>query len=60
LLNIKYKGEYHMFAMNGQTGRMVGNVPISKIKLYLCTIGLFLSVFSLVMLLILGIASIAG
>ena len=28
MLNVKYKDKMHMFAMNGQTGKMVGNIPI--------------------------------
>lgn len=35
MLNIMYKGKMHTFAMNGQTGKMVGNVPISAKKLIL-------------------------
>lgn len=35
MLNIKYKDKMHTFAMNGQTGKMVGNVPISGKKLTL-------------------------
>lgn len=35
MLNIKYKDKMHTFAMNGQTGKMVGNVPISAKKLTL-------------------------
>ncbi len=35
LLNINYKGKMQTFAMNGQTGKMVGNVPISAKKLIL-------------------------
>lgn len=33
LLNIKYKDKMYQFAMNGQSGKMVGNVPISVGKL---------------------------
>ena len=32
LLNIKYEGKMYTMAMNGQTGKFVGNVPISKRK----------------------------
>jgi len=32
LLNIKYKNEIRPFAMNGQTGKMVGDIPIDKKK----------------------------
>lgn len=33
LLNTDYKGEKFTFAMNGQTGKIVGNVPASSAKL---------------------------
>lgn len=33
LLNTKFRGKTYTFAMNGQTGRFVGNLPISKGKL---------------------------
>lgn len=42
MLNIKYKDEMHFFAMNGQTGKMVGNVPIDKKKMWLTTLFTFL------------------
>lgn len=42
MLNVKYKGETYKFAMNGQTGKSVGNYPASKAKLA-C---LFMSVFA--------------
>ena len=35
LLNIQYQDKRYTFAMNGQTGKMVGNVPISKKKVAL-------------------------
>lgn len=33
LLNTSYKGEKYTFAMNGQTGKFVGNLPLDKGKL---------------------------
>ena len=42
MLNIKYKDKYHMFAMNGQTGKMVGNVPVAWSKFILWFLGIFL------------------
>lgn len=43
LLNIKYKDKDYKFAMNGQTGKMVGNVPMSIGKLLLKSGGLFVA-----------------
>lgn len=33
LLNTTYKGEKYIFAMNGQTGKFVGNLPLDKKRL---------------------------
>ena len=30
VLNTKWEGKDFLFAMNGQTGKLVGNLPISK------------------------------
>lgn len=35
VLNIKYKEKIYRFAMNGQTGKMVGEIPVDKKKLWL-------------------------
>lgn len=40
IMNTAYKGEKLTFAMNGQTGKLVGNIPVSKVKLA----GLFLGI----------------
>jgi hypothetical protein len=33
MLNIRYKDKMHLFAMNGQTGKMIGDIPISMSRL---------------------------
>lgn len=56
VLNIKYKGNIYHFAMNGETGKLVGEIPVSLKKLFL-TIGLtfFLSmILGLFIFLMLG------
>ncbi|MBQ7145048.1 MAG: hypothetical protein IJR65_07830 [Oscillospiraceae bacterium] len=35
LLNTKYNGKDYLFAMNGQTGRLVGDLPVDKGKFWL-------------------------
>ena len=35
LLNLSYKDKNYRFAVNGQTGKVVGELPISKIKSFL-------------------------
>jgi len=32
LLNIKYKDKIYPYAMNGQTGKMIGDIPVQKSK----------------------------
>ena len=51
MVNIKFNGKMHTFAMNGQTGEFVGNIPISKSKFILFT-GLYLIIFAALALLI--------
>ncbi len=41
LLNTTYKGEKHIFAMNGQTGKFVGDLPVDKKAAALWFIGIF-------------------
>lgn len=41
LLYCTYKGKNYLFAMNGQTGKFIGNLPISIAK----TIGIFIGTF---------------
>ena len=45
LLNIKYENELYTFAMNGQTGEMIGNAPIDKKKARKFFISHFLKIF---------------
>lgn len=40
-LNTKYKDKFYSFAMNGQTGKFVGNLPIDKGKLAKWGVGVF-------------------
>lgn len=44
MVNIKYKEKTYTFAMNGQTGKMVGNIPLSMKK----TIAFSILIFSIV------------
>ncbi len=41
ILNTTYKGEKHTFAMNGQTGKFVGNLPVDKKYAALWSLGIF-------------------
>ncbi|MBP3501875.1 MAG: DNA helicase PriA [Clostridia bacterium] len=41
MLNVKFNDNIYTFAMNGQTGKFVGNVPIDKKKFWKYWIGIF-------------------
>ena len=49
LLNTKWQGKDFLFAMNGQTGKMVGDLPVDKKKYWFTffAIGLVLSIIGL-------------
>ena len=42
VLNIKYKDKIYHFAMNGQTKKMVGEIPVSKSKLLILILSVFI------------------
>lgn len=48
MLNIKYKDKIYTFAMNGQTGKLIGNIPIDTKKAILYWILFFVITFLLV------------
>ena len=50
VLNTMYKGEKYTFAMNGQTGKFVGNLPTDKGKAVGIAAGVFTASFLLTML----------
>lgn len=45
MLNIKFNNKMYTFAMNGQTGKMVGNIPIHKGKAVLMWVLVFIITF---------------
>lgn len=47
LLNVKYNENIYTFAMNGQTGKFVGDLPLDKKKLVLILLLTFLVTFGL-------------
>ena len=50
MLNIKYNEKMYTFAMNGQTGKMIGDIPYSKKKAVLYVLLLFIVIFAIVAL----------
>lgn len=47
MVNVKYKDKLYTFAMNGQTKKFIGNIPIDKPKAIFYTIVIFLLSFVL-------------
>ena len=50
MVNIKYNEKMYTFAMNGQTGKMIGDIPYSKKKAVIFVLILFVVIFALVAL----------
>ena len=50
MVNVKYKGKYYTFAMNGQTGEFVGNIPLDKKKAVIYFFSILASIFAFIML----------
>lgn len=48
MLNIKYKNKIYTFAMNGQTGKLIGNIPIDVKKAILFWLLIFILTFAIV------------
>lgn len=47
MVNIKYNEKMYTFAMNGQTGKMIGDIPYSKKKALIFVIILFAVIFGI-------------
>lgn len=45
MVNVKYKNEYYLFAMNGESGKFIGNIPLDKKKAFILTIIIFVISF---------------
>ena len=48
MVNVKYKDKYYMFAMNGQTGEFIGNIPLDKKKMWKYGIGMFIDILLII------------
>ncbi len=53
LLNTKYKDKIYTFAMNGQTSKLIGNIPVSIKKMILKGLLIFLSLNAIIFLIML-------
>ena len=38
MVNVKYRDQFYLFAMNGESGKFIGNVPLDKKKAFILTI----------------------
>ena len=50
MVNVKYNNKYYTFAMNGQTGEFLGNIPVDIEKTIIISSIIFISVFLLTLL----------
>ena len=50
MVNVKYADKMYIFAMNGQTGEFIGDIPLDKKKTIIIGVTLFLTIFFLVIL----------
>jgi len=47
MVNVKYKDKFYLFAMNGESGKFIGNIPLDKKKAWIMTFIVFLISFLL-------------
>lgn len=52
MVNVKYAGKMYTFAMNGQTGEFIGDIPTDKRKALL----LFIAIFSILFMILIGVS----
>ena len=51
MVNVKYNNEFYLFAMNGESGKYIGNIPLVKKK------ALFMSIFCFILFFVLCVAA---
>ncbi len=50
MVNVKYKDKFYLFAMNGESGKFIGNIPLDKSKALIITFVSFVLSFLLCVL----------
>lgn len=50
MVNVKYNNKFYLFAMNGQTGEFIGNIPLNKTKAAIYAVLIFITIFLLIIL----------
>ena len=54
MVSVKYEGKNYIFAMNGESGKFIGNIPIDKKKQFLYWLMSFIIVFAIVFIICLA------
>ncbi len=54
ILNTKYNNEMYTFAMNGQTGKLVGKLPVDKKKFWGCLAGIAAAIIAIGQFIVFG------
>ena len=49
MLSTRWNGENYLFAMNGQTGKLIGDLPVDKKKYYSYFAGIALPLAALIL-----------
>ena len=49
MVNVKYKDKNYLFAMNGQNGKFIGDIPLDKTKVTIVTIITFIVIAAIVL-----------
>ena len=60
MVNVKYKDKMYIFAMNGQTGEFIGDIPLDVGKAFLYFFLIFIATFAGVIILSLIIYLLGG
>ncbi len=51
MVSVKYNDKYYIFAMNGQTGEFIGDIPLDKKKVWTWTILMFVGIMVAIIIL---------
>ncbi|MDD6224176.1 MAG: hypothetical protein PUB18_04155 [bacterium] len=50
MINVKYQGQFYLFAMNGQSGKFIGDIPLDQKKVIIYAIVIFIVLFFVIMI----------
>ena len=60
MVNVKYKDKFYLFAMNGESGKFIGNIPLDKKRALMYTIITFAISFIILTIISMIISSTGG